>query len=143
MDGRYKRKHEQALSLPELEETEEATKERTLFKRRRVFGDQKKADHYEHTLKDDYGDSLIFDARFYKTVLVHIINRSASYGLKYKILACIDPVKWSEVKAETVIAVDAEATEANSDGWVFFKIQAKNETAGQNSSVEAYIAGKK
>ena len=119
--------------------TEEISKSgHNLFKRRRLFDKGTKA-------TTTYADSKIFDARFFKEKLFHIINRDITNNLLYKVLACVDPSKWHELAPETTITAnatgDADAFEFDDGCWAFYKLQVKSSAA--TVEVEAYASGQK
>jgi hypothetical protein len=139
----FKRQSEAALNIPSECDTEEGTKERTLWKRRRLFGSYSMSQSkvQPDVVPDDYMDSTIFDARFYANKLFQIINRHASNALLYKVLACINPSKWEEIQGETNLAAASSVALSSSDRWAYYKIQVKNAVALSAATVEAYGCG--
>ena len=139
--GQYtqRNKTELDIRLDPKYDTEEISKSgHNLCKRRRLFEKGTK-------VGTTYQDSLIFDARFYKEKLFHIINRDKTNNLLYKILACVNPTKWHEVQAETTITAnatgDADDVQTHTESWAFYKVQCKS-SAG-TVEVEAYGIGQK
>lgn len=132
-------KTELEIRLEQKFDTEEVSKSgNNLSKRRRLFDVGTK-------VGTAYVDSKIFDARFYKTMLFHIINRDKTNNLLYKILACVNPTKWHELQSETTIIAnatgDADTYHKSTGAWAFFKIQVKS--SASIVEVEAYGAGQK
>lgn len=124
--------------------TEEVSKSgHNLFKRRRVLD--------KLTTSDDYQDSKIFDARFYKEKIVSIKNTHASNVAKYKVMGCIDPTIWHELVAEATLAggasikLDSSVTGAEQLGkpFAFIKIQVASNVADTPATINAFIAGQK
>ncbi len=139
----FKKQNENALEIPSDTDTEEGAKERTLWKRRRLFG-VKNASTPNVTpeiVTDDYMDSKIFDARFYSHKVFQLINRHASNALLYKIFACIDPNKWEELQGETTLLAASSITFSSSDRWAYYKMSVKNSTPASAATVEAYGCG--
>lgn len=139
--GMYQQRNktEQEIRLDPRYDTEEVSKSgHNLFKRRRLYDKGTK-------VGTTYQDSLIFDARFYKEKLVHIINRDKTNNLLYKWLACINPTKWIEIMPETTITANAtgnaEDYQTNSEPFAFYKLQCKS-SAG-TVEVEAYMDAQK
>lgn len=140
-EGQYhqRNKTEREIKLSEKFDTEEIRKSgHNLFKRRRLFDAGTK-------VGTSYVDSKIFDARFFKEKLIHIINRDTTNNLLYKVLACVNPTKWVEIVTETTITAnasgDADDYETNSEPWAFYKIQVKS--SASSVEVEAYMSGQK
>jgi len=132
-------KTETEIRLEPKFDTEEISKSgHNLFKRRRLF-------EPKTTVGTTYVDSKVFDARFYKEKLFHIINRDTTNDLLYKILPCVNPTKWHELQAETTITAnatgDADNYQTSTENWAFLKIQAKSSAA--TVEVEAYASGSK
>ncbi|GAI29877.1 unnamed protein product [marine sediment metagenome] len=132
-------KSEGAIKLDDRFDTEEISKSgHNLFKRRRLF-------EPKTTVGTTYVDSKIFDARFYKEKLFHLINRDITNNLLYKVLACVDPSKWHELCPETTITAnatgDADEYEFDDGCWAFYKIQVKSSAA--TVELEAYASGQK
>ena len=140
----YKKQNEWPLEIPADADTEEGSKERTLWKRRRLFGIKNAStpNVTPEIVTDAYMDSKTFDARFYREKLFHIINRHATNSLTYKVLACIDPSKWKELTGEIPLAALAEATETSEYSWAYYKLQVKNTVGASVALVEAYGAGR-
>ena len=132
-------KTETEIRLDPRYDTEEASKSgHNLWKRRRLFDKGTK-------VGTTYEDSKIFDARFYKNKLFHIINRDTTNDILYKIFACMNPSKWHELQAETTITAnatgDADDYQTSTENWAFYKVQCKS-SAG-TVEVEAYGSGQK
>ena len=137
-----KNKTEQEITLDPKFNTEEVSKSgHNLYKRRRVLD--------KITTSDDYKDSKIFDARFYKEKIVSIKNTHSANVAKYKVLGCIDPTQWHELVAEATlnggasIALDSSVTGAEQLGkpYAFIKIQVASNVAVTAATIEAYIGG--
>ena len=90
---------------------------------------------------NSYTDSEIFDARLYKTKLVHIRNKHASNAIKLKILGCKDPSEWKELKSEIILDEGSELYEIITEKWAFLKVQVKSESLDNPGTVEAFIDG--
>lgn len=132
-------KTEMEIALDPKFDTEEISKSgHNLSKRRRLFDKGTK-------VGTTYVDSKIFDARFYKEKLVHIINRDTTNNLLYKWLACINSTKWKEIQTETTITAnatgDADDYQTNTEPFAFYKLQCKS-SAG-TVEVEAYMEAQK
>ena len=137
--GQFQQRNKREAETSLRANTEEISKSgHNLFKRRRLFDPKTKVGTI-------YVDSTIFDARFYKDKLFHIINRDKTNNLLYKILACVDPTKWHEIQAETTITAnatgDADDYQTSTENWAFWKIQVKSSAA--TVEVEAYASGSK
>ena len=122
--------------------TEEISKSgHKLFKRRRVLD--------KVTTSDDYQDSKIFDARFYKEKIVSIINTHAANVAKYKVLGCIDPTIWHELVVEATleagasIKLDSSVTGAEQLGkpFAFIKVQVASNVEATPATLDGFIAG--
>jgi hypothetical protein len=139
----FKRQLEHALSIPQDNDTEEGAKERTLWKRRRLFGSYSATQSkvQPDVVTDAYMESKIYDARFYKQKLLEIINRHASNALNYIVQACIDPSNWETIQPATTLAAPSSVAFQCSDCWAYFKIQVCNAVGGNAALVEAYGAG--
>lgn len=111
------------IKLTKRRERLHSSKTRSAFKRIRLFDKNT-------LLGTTYVDSHIFDARLYKAAFMYLKNTNATLGIKYKVLACIDPDFWKEIKAETDLAAQDVATLSITDLWAFIKIQAKAEEFG-------------
>ena len=82
-----------------------------------------------------YVDSLIFDKRLIKVVLITIKETGAAQSIYYKLLGCIDPADWHEVIGETSLAAGDHTAINLSDSWAYLKLQIKN-----NSGVGMVLA---
>ena len=130
-------KTESEIALDPKFDTEEISKSgHNLSKRRRLFDKGTK-------VGTTYVDSKIFDARFYKEKLVHIINKDPTNNLLYKWLACVNPTKWREIQPETTItpATPNDDYQTNTEPFAFYKLQCKS-SAG-TVEVEAYMEAQK
>jgi len=137
MSFSQRNKTEQEITLPEKFDTETGKKSgHNLHKRRRLFDKGTK-------VTTTYVDSKIFDARFYKDKLVHIINKDDTNNLLYKWLACVNPTKWRELQPETTItpATPNDDYQTNTEPFAFYKLQCKS-SAG-SVEVEAYMEAQK
>jgi len=112
-----------ATRLLKFQERVDSSKTRSKFKRIKLYEDNT-------LLGTTYEDSKIFDARLYKAPFLYLKNTNATLGMKYKVLACIDPDFWKEIVAETDLAAQAVATLSITDAWAFIKVQAKAEEFG-------------
>lgn len=92
-----------------------------------------------HITSDNYEDSDIVDVRLFKSVIYEIINKHASNAIHYKILACIEPDSWHEIKSETQLNADSKTYEWSEAPWCYVKIQVKSASAGSSGKVDAYI----
>lgn len=108
-----------------------------IYKRQRVIQNE--------TTTDLYVDSLIFDARLYKNVLIHVINKHASNSITFKVLACIDPKDWSTLEeagvSEFAVAGTKDKVLNFTVAWAYVKIQRKTTTSPNHGTVNGYIAG--
>ena len=104
-----------------------------LFKRQRVFN--------QFFTSDSYKDSLIFDARLFSKVLIHIKEIGGSYSIYYQIWVCIDPTIWELLK-EDILGAKLTRIETLTDAWSYVKIAVKSYTAGNPAKVNAFIGGK-
>ena len=86
-----------------------------------------------------YVDSLIFDKRLHKAVVVTIKEKGGAQSIYHKVLACIDPEDWHEIQAETSLAAAGHVAYTVSDPWSYLKLQAKNNSGP--GVVTAFIAG--
>jgi hypothetical protein len=138
-----KKQTETAMSIGQEANTEEAVKERTLWKRRRLFGNYalNQSKVQAEIVTDEWMDSKIFDARFYRNKIFHIINQDLSNSLNYQILGCIDPSSWHIVKASTALAAGIEGYETSIEPWAYYKIQVDNTVPASAALVEAYASG--
>jgi len=137
-------KTEAEIRLDPRFDTEEASKSgHSLWKRRRVLD--------QFTTSDDYKDSEIFDARFYKDKAISIKNIHAANVAKYKVLGCIDPTIWHELVAEATLAagasisLDSTVTGAEQlrKPYAFIKIQVASNVEATPATINAFIAGQK
>jgi hypothetical protein len=98
----------------------------------------------DFALTDTYQDGNIVDLRLRGNTKLAYKNTHASNGLKYKILACIDPTDWRTLKDETTLAANTpdDDTIPAAEAWCFLKMQAKNAIAGQNSSISGLVCEK-
>lgn len=101
------------------------------FKRIRAF------DKYNTTAA--YADSLIFDKRLIKSVLITIIEKGGAQSIYYKVLACIDPSDWHEIQGETSLAAAGHTALTLSDSWAYLKLQVINNSG--SGKVTAFMSG--
>jgi hypothetical protein len=95
----------------------------------------------DHPTTDNYVDGEILDARLLKDKLFHIENTHGANAIKYKILACIDPCNWSEIKVETALAAGVEAIDTSTAAWAYFKYQVKASVGASQGTVKAFMSG--
>jgi hypothetical protein len=112
------------------QETVTQNRELLVFKRVRVMKEATGA---------AYADSLIFDKRVMKTVVISIKETGGAQSIYYKVLACIDPEDWHELQGETSLVASGHVALTVSDPWAFLKLQAKNNSG--SGTVSAYMAG--
>ena len=86
-----------------------------------------------------YADSLIFDKRLIRTVLMTIKETAAAQSIYYKVLACIDPEDWHEIQGETSLAAAGHVALTLSDSWAYLKLQIKNNSGA--GVVSAFMSG--
>ena len=124
-----------ALSIGE-QYTEENIKSNKgkIWKRQRAYP-------LDHPTTNSYEDSEILDARLLKDKIFHIKNTHTTNGLSYKLLACIDPKVWTELKGATALAAGAEAIETSTVPWAFYKIQVKSSVDDTPATVRAFMCG--
>lgn len=138
MNGAQRRHAPIPLPIKETMTEERLSKAKgIIYKRQRVLK--------KETTKDAYADSYIFDARLYKNVLIHVINKHTSNSITFKVLACIDPNDWSTLEEDGVSEFPVLATKDKAlsltVAWAYVKVQVKSTTAGNAGTVNAYIAG--
>jgi len=104
-----------------------------LYKRQALF------ENYSTT--DSHTDSEAFDARFYKTKLIQIYNKHKSNAINFKILGCMEPLKWKEIKPETTLDAGSEVYEMVAEKWAFLKVQVKSASLGNAGMVDVFIDG--
>jgi len=104
-----------------------------LYKRQALF------ENYLTT--DSYTDSEAFDARFYKTKLIQVYNKHKSNAINFKILGCMEPLKWKEIKPETTLDAGSEIYEMVAEKWAFLKVQAKSVSLGNAGIIDVFIDG--
>ncbi|KPV62378.1 MAG: Type 2 DNA topoisomerase 6 subunit B [Candidatus Bathyarchaeota archaeon BA1] len=104
-----------------------------LYKRQTLF------ENYSTT--DSYTDSEAFDARPYKTKLIHVYNKHESNAINFKVLGCMEPLKWKGIKPETTLDAGSEAYEMVAEKWAFLKIQVKSASLGNAGTVDVFIDG--
>lgn len=101
------------------------------YKRIRVL------DNYNTTAA--YADSLIFDKRLIKSVLITIIEKGGAQSIFYKLLGCIDPSDWHEILGATALAASGHVALTVSDAWAYLKLQAVNNSG--SGKVDAFMSG--
>jgi DNA topoisomerase-6 subunit B len=104
-----------------------------LYKRQSLFEN--------YSTVDSYTDSEVFDARFYKTKLIQVYNKHKSVAINFKILGCMEPLKWKEIKTETTLEAGSEAYEMVAEKWAFLKVQVKSASLGNAGMVDVFIDG--
>jgi len=119
---------------------EQYTEERVYSTKRREY--IKARLFNKHRTSDNYEDSIIFDMRLFNQVIFEIKNEHSSNALKYKILACIEPDSWHEIKPETTLNANSKTYETLSEPWAYAKIQVKSATSGNSAICTVYVAGK-
>jgi hypothetical protein len=95
----------------------------------------------DHPTTNSYVDGEILDARLLDKKIFHIKNTHATNGLSYKLLACIDPKVWTELKGATALAAAAEAIETSIVPWAYYKIQVKSSVDDTPATVRAFMSG--
>ena len=110
-----------------------------IYKRQRVLKKETTTDAYAET------ESLVFDARLYKNVLIQVVNKHASNSITFKVLACIDPKDWSTLEeagvSEFAVAGTKDKVLNFTVAWAYVKVQVKTTTSPDHGTVNAYIAG--
>ena len=98
----------------------------------------------DFAISDNYQDGNIIDVRLMANVKLAYKNTHASNGLKYKILACIDPIDWRVLKDETTLAANMSDDDSipATEAWCFLKMQAKNAVAGQLAIISGFACDK-
>jgi hypothetical protein len=86
-----------------------------------------------------YADSLTFDKRLIKSVLITIIEKGGAQSIFYKVLGCINPSDWHEILGATALAASGHVAYTVSDAWAFIKLQAVNNSGV--GTIDAFIAG--
>lgn len=95
----------------------------------------------DHPTTDNYEDGEILDARLLKDKVFHIENTHGANAIKYKILGCIDPANWTEIKVETALAATVEAIDTSTAAWAYYKYQVKSSVAATAGKVRAFMSG--
>lgn len=90
---------------------------------------------------DDYKDSILFDCRLLEKKIFNLKNKAAANVAQFKILGCIEPDLWEEIKTETDLAAGASTYEWDTEPWAFVKIQVKSKLADTPAKITAYIGG--
>ena len=135
-----KNKTETEIRLDPKFDTEEASKSgHNLYKRRRLFDPKT-------TVGTTYVDSKVFDARFFKEKVFHILNKDAGINLTYKVLACNNPTMWKPLEdrdgnSEFTVLPTKSDYQTSTEAWAFYKLQVKS--ASSSVEVEAYASGRK
>lgn len=112
-----------------------------IYKRQRVLDKQKTTDNYEKAT-----ESLVFDARLYKTKTIHVVEVGGTNAGKFQVLACINPDDWSilDIGGSTEFEVTAGSDKPLEDiggQWAYLKLQPKSSLAGNPAVLTGYIAG--
>lgn len=95
----------------------------------------------DYITTNDYVDSLVIDCRLFEKKIFEIKNKHATNALKFKILACTDPLfGWTELKGETALAAATPTYEWDTEPWAYVKIQVKSSVADTPAKVDALIA---
>ena len=140
-------KVEHALSIRESKFEETFTDLQRVYKRKRLLDNYKTTDNYEDS-DTDKTRSNIFDARMFEEKVIQIINKHATYVAKYKVLGCIDPKKWEDIKAETTLAgntsilLDSEDLAELGKPLAFYKVLVASNVSGQSCIIDAYMGAK-
>jgi len=95
----------------------------------------------DHPTTNSYVDGEILDARLLDKKIFHIKNTHSANSLSYKLLACIDPKVWTELKGATALAAAAEAIETSIVPWTYYKIQVKSSVDDTPATVRAFMSG--
>jgi hypothetical protein len=118
----------------------------TEYRRKRLLDNYKTTDNYEDSETEN--TSNIFDARLFKEKILQVVNKDASNVAKYKVLGCIDPKKWEEIKAEATLNADTSVL-LDSDDLVelgkplaFYKVLVASNVSGQSCVIDAYMGAK-
>jgi hypothetical protein len=141
-------KVEQALSIKASKFEESVFDEHIVaYKRKRLLDSYHTTDDYEDS-DTEKTRSNIFDARIFKEKIVQLVNRHASNVAKYKVLGCIDPKKWEEVKTEATLNANTSVLMDSGDvaelgkPLAFFKVLVASNVAGQSCIIDAYMGAK-
>jgi len=95
----------------------------------------------DYITTDNYVDSLPIDCRLFGTKIFEIKNKDATNAIKFKILACTDPVfGWTEIKGETSLAAGLKTYEWDTEPWAYVKIQVCSAVSATPAKVDAMIA---
>ena len=119
----------------------------TEYRRKRLLDNYKTTDNYEDS-ETEKTRSNIFDARLFKEKILQVINKDASNVAKYKVLGCIDPKMWEEIKAEatlnaeTSVLLDSEDLAELGKPLAFYKILVASNVSGQSCVIDAYMGAK-
>ena len=117
------------------------------YKRKRLLDNYKTTNDYEDS-ETDKTRSNIFDARVFEEKVLQIINKHATNVAKYKVLGCIDPKKWEEIKIEatlnanTSILLDSDDLAELGKPIAFFKVLVASNVADQSCVIDAYMGAK-
>lgn len=129
------KKMESATPISSTMLVEELKEDGVRFKRKKVLDAE--------VTTNSYVDSLIVDCRQFERKIFHIKNEHATNGLKYKILACVSPEVWEELKAETTLAAATSTYEWDTEPWPFVKFQVKSAVDDTPAKATAWISGQK
>jgi len=117
------------------------------YMRKRLLDSYKTTDNYEDS-DTEKTRSNIFDGRLFKEKVIQVINKHASYVAKYKVLGCLDPKKWEEIKAETTLnAVTSVLLDAGDileldKPLAFYKVLVASNVADESCVIDAYMGAK-
>ena len=140
-------KVEDALSIRESKFEETFTDLQRIYRRKRLLDNYKTTDSYVDSDTDNTR-SNIFDGRLFEEKAVQIVNKHATYVAKYKVLGCIDPKKWEEIKPEaplngnTSILLDSGDLAELGKPLAFYKVLVASNVSGQSCVIDAYMGAK-
>ena len=103
-----------------------------LYRRQEVFKD--------FVTSNQYADSAVFEARMYKTVLVHVRNRHENNTANIRVLS-LSGLEWKELIPETTVPAGSELFETLKGNNRLVKVQAKSATADKAGVIDASIDG--
>jgi len=91
--------------------------------------------------EDHYRDSKVFEAKNYRTKLIHIRNKHKAHAIAFRILGKVDNIGWKEVKAEAIVEPGLESYEMLTERFDSIKVQVKSAVPGKSGIVEVTAEG--
>jgi DNA topoisomerase-6 subunit B len=104
-----------------------------LYFRKKIF------DNFETT--NFFSDSDVFEAKEYKTKLLHIYNRHPDNSVRIRILVSRMNLFWNEFRSEITLNPKSQMYEMVTEKWHFLKIQTKSAHSEEPGILDAYVDG--